>query len=172
MAMTDHEHMIRPKGSSGFTLFELMVTMAVVGIVLAIGMPSFSDILRSQRVKAASVAVMTTLSAARSEAVRFGVDVSIVAPSNDFNDGWCVVFGSTAACDLTAPAVEVMRVQPPIGGVTMPTGQARVVVSRAGRLAGALSVPIADDLGVLRRCVLVEVSGAVTSREPSGGVCP
>lgn len=146
--------------------------MAVVGVVMAIGMPSFTEILRSQRVKAASVAVMTTLSAARSEAVRFGVDVSIVAPGDDFNDGWCVVFGSTADCDLSAPANEVMRVQPPLGGVTMPGSMARVVVSRAGRLASATSVSIADDLGVLRRCVLIEVSGAVTSREPSGGACP
>lgn len=157
---------------SGFTLFELMVTMAVVGVVLAIGMPSFNEVLRSQRVKAASVAVMTTLSAARGEAERFGVEVSIVAPGDNFNDGWCVVFGSAADCDLSAPADEVMRVQPPIGGVTMPASQARVIVNRAGRLAAAMSVPIADDLGVLRRCVLIEVSGAVTSREPSGGACP
>lgn len=170
--------MSRPNASSsiqkshGFTLFELMITMSIVGIVLAIGLPSFNEVLRSQRVKAASVAVMTTLSAARSEAVRFGVDVSIVAPADDFNDGWCVVFGSTAACDLASPADEVMRVQPPMGGVTMPASLARMIVNRAGRLGAATSVAIADDLGVLRRCVLIEVSGAVTSREPTGGACP
>lgn len=155
----------------GFTLFELMVTMGVVAVVMAIGVPQLTELVRSQRIKAASVAVMTTMTTARSEAMRFGVEVSVVAPGNDFNQGWCVVFGSTADCDLANPDPNVMRVQEPLPGITMPTGVARVVLTRSGRLAAPATVPIADDDSVVRRCVQIEVSGSVSSREPISGAC-
>lgn len=148
-----------------------MVTMGVVAVVMAIAAPQLTGMIASQRIKAASVAVMTTMTAARSEAQRFGAEVSVVAPGNDFNRGWCVVFGSTADCDLSNPDPNVMRVQEPLPGVTMPTGVARMVLTRAGRLAAPATVAIADDQSVVRRCVLIEVSGSVSSREPTSGAC-
>lgn len=166
-------HPLRMRRAQGFTLFELMVTMGLVAIVMAIGAPQLTELVRSQRIKAASVAVMTTMTAARSEAMRFGVEVSVVAPGNDFNQGWCVVFGSTAGCNLSNPDPNVMKVQEPLPRVTMPTGVARVVFTRSGRLAAPLTVSIADDQSppVVYRCVQIEVSGAVASREPTSGAC-
>lgn len=54
----------------GFTLVELMVTVAVLAIVAAIAFPSFQGTLRSNRVASANNEVLGLLSLARSEAIR------------------------------------------------------------------------------------------------------
>ena len=55
---------------NGFTLVELMVTVAVLAIVAAIAFPSFQGTLRSNRVASANNEVLGLLSLARSEAIR------------------------------------------------------------------------------------------------------
>jgi type IV fimbrial biogenesis protein FimT len=56
--------------SRGFTLVELMVTIAVLAILVAIAFPSFESTFRSNRVATTNNALLTSLSMARSEAVR------------------------------------------------------------------------------------------------------
>jgi len=59
--------------SKGFTMIELMVTIAVVAILAAIAFPSFQQTLRSSRVSAANNEVIGLVNLARSEAIRSGV---------------------------------------------------------------------------------------------------
>lgn len=56
--------------SNGFTLVELMITVAVVAILAAIAFPSFQSTLRSNRVASASNEVSGLVALARSEAIR------------------------------------------------------------------------------------------------------
>jgi type IV fimbrial biogenesis protein FimT len=56
--------------SKGFTLVELMITVAVVAILAAIAFPSFQQVLRSNRVASANNEVMGLVALARSEAIR------------------------------------------------------------------------------------------------------
>lgn len=56
--------------SKGFTLVELMVTIAVVAILATIAFPSFQSTLRSNRIATAGNEMTGLLSLARSEAVR------------------------------------------------------------------------------------------------------
>lgn len=56
--------------SGGFTLVELMVTLAVAAILLGIAVPSFRDMLERNRVASQSNDLLSGLQAARSEAVR------------------------------------------------------------------------------------------------------
>jgi len=57
---------------NGFTLLELMVTVAIVAIVAALAFPSFQGTLRSNRVAAFNNEVIGVMNLARSEAIRNG----------------------------------------------------------------------------------------------------
>ena len=57
------------KINHGFTLIELMVTIAVLGIIAAMAAPSFGNMLNKQNLNKSSQELITTLSKARSIAV-------------------------------------------------------------------------------------------------------
>jgi type IV fimbrial biogenesis protein FimT len=66
---TDHE--------MGFTLIELMVTLAVAAIVLTVAVPSFQDLVRNNRLATQANQLVSALNLARSEAVKRGVRVTV-----------------------------------------------------------------------------------------------
>lgn len=73
---------MRKQFQQGFTLVELMAVMAVIGIVSALAMPSFSSLLEKQRISSRSHELHVFLQAARIEAVTRNRTVSICASEN------------------------------------------------------------------------------------------
>ena len=67
---------------SGFSLIELMITLAVASILLSVGTPSFVTFMQDSRLTTQSHTLRTSLSLARDEAVKRATSVS-VCPSND-----------------------------------------------------------------------------------------
>lgn len=65
----------------GFTLVELMITIAVLAVLLAIGFPSFQNSLRSNRVATTVNEMIASLSLARSDAIRNGHGAGVCASS-------------------------------------------------------------------------------------------
>ncbi len=62
----------------GFSLIEVMVVIAIGGILLAIGLPSWQNHLHNSRIRATAQSFLTGLQAARTEAVRRNVNVDFV----------------------------------------------------------------------------------------------
>ena len=58
--------------AKGFTLVELMVTISVLAVLMAVGIPSFQGVIASSRVTTATNDFMATLAQARSNAIRRG----------------------------------------------------------------------------------------------------
>lgn len=75
---------MRRNAQQGFTLVELMVTIAVAGIIAAIAAPSMVDFVRRGRVTAAGNEMIAALQAARTHAVTQRATVS-VCPTADGN---------------------------------------------------------------------------------------
>lgn len=80
-------HRQRPlSGMAGFTLIELMVTIAVAAILLAVAVPSFRHLIISNRLTTAANEVVTALTVARSESIKrnanvgFNIDASVTIP--------------------------------------------------------------------------------------------
>lgn len=80
----------------GFSVIELMIAIAVVAILITVALPSFQQSLRSNRVSTASNELITSLSLARSEALRNPRGAVICSSQDgatcagDWNDGWIV----------------------------------------------------------------------------------
>lgn len=83
--------------SKGFTLVELMITIAVLAILTAIAYPSFQSTIRSNRMATTANELMGALALARSEAIR-GTHGGAVCASKagtacdgaSWTDGWMV----------------------------------------------------------------------------------
>jgi type IV fimbrial biogenesis protein FimT len=69
------------KGYRGFTLLELMVTLAVLAVLITVGIPAFGDMVRNNRVTAQTNELVSALNIARSEAVKRGRNVQVVVTS-------------------------------------------------------------------------------------------
>ncbi len=86
------------KRENGFTLVELLISIVIVTTLLAMGIPSFKDFLKNNRLVAQSNGLVAALQLARSEAVKRGTDTVICASSNqtsctgngDWDKGWIV----------------------------------------------------------------------------------
>lgn len=103
----------------GFTLMELLITVAIAAILLAVAAPSFTSIIRNNQMAAARDDVFRAIQYARSHAVSTNQTVTICsaqdpissgcnATGGDFADGWIVFEGAL----LTDATVEenVLRV--------------------------------------------------------------
>jgi len=66
----------------GFTLLELMITVAILAILLAIAVPSFQGFMASSRLNAETNRIVGGINAARMEAVKTNQNVVICTSSN------------------------------------------------------------------------------------------
>lgn len=79
------------KRTNGFTLIELMVTIAVASILMGIGAPMLSDQLKRSRISGVTRDLVEDMAIARSEAVTRALNVSVCASqdgSTCSNDSW------------------------------------------------------------------------------------
>jgi type IV fimbrial biogenesis protein FimT len=99
----------------GFTLLELMAALAVLAVLLAVGVPSFFQITRNNRIAAQTNELVAALNLARSESVKRGIPVSVCASANgtacagntNWGAGWMVFTDGNGASGVVNPAVPV-----------------------------------------------------------------
>jgi type IV fimbrial biogenesis protein FimT len=66
----------------GFTLMEMMVTLALAGVILAIGAPSFTEFRRNNRLVGVANDLLGTAQVARTEAIKRQVPVAVCPSGN------------------------------------------------------------------------------------------
>lgn len=100
----------------GFNLLELMVGISVLGILLGIGVPSFTAMIRTSRLVEQSNSMVAALNYARSEALKRGYRVSVCPGSSaacsggtDWNDGVLVFTDDTGTTGTIDDDDEVLQ---------------------------------------------------------------
>ena len=91
----------RRRAQRGFTLIELMITLAISAILLSVAAPAYQSFIGSTALTTATNDLVAALNMARSEALKRDGAVTVRGgdadtASNDFSDGYCIVPGSTA----------------------------------------------------------------------------
>src|SRR5690606_39053909 len=84
--------------SHGVTLIEMMVTLAVAAILLAAAVPSFTSLIQNNRAATQVNDFVTAVHAARGEAIKRGMPVTLCASNNQqgcnagstWSNGWVV----------------------------------------------------------------------------------
>jgi type IV fimbrial biogenesis protein FimT len=76
------KHLQIASRARGFTLVELMVTIAVLAILAAIAFPSFRSLINSSRLSSGANELIATMQLAKAEAVRQNGRVTICASTN------------------------------------------------------------------------------------------
>ncbi|MBL4819035.1 MAG: GspH/FimT family pseudopilin [Deltaproteobacteria bacterium] len=71
---------------SGFTLLELMVTLAIAAILATVAIPGFSNLITSNRISSSVNGLLGAIHMARSEAVKLGTFVEL-CKKNSNSDG-------------------------------------------------------------------------------------
>lgn len=90
---------------AGFTLIELMVTLAVAAIMMTMAVPSFTAMTKNNRLTTQTNQLVTALNLARSEAINRRSTINVVATdasstSNEWGKGWNVVINGGATLKI------------------------------------------------------------------------
>jgi type IV fimbrial biogenesis protein FimT len=156
--------------AAGFTLVEMLMTMAIAIIVLTIGVPSFRYVTNSNRIASELNGLLGDLQFARAEAIKEGINVTVCVSSNGtscsnstaWQDGWIVFTNSTNT---------VWRVQSPFSSsdtFVASNNVSAVTFNRDGYAVGIangtlLTLHDSTDTSAWTRCLSIGLSGAMTS---------
>lgn len=135
----------------GFSLPELIITIAIVGILSTLAVPAFREFMQSQKVRATASDLHLALLRARSEGIKRNTDITISPVAGDWSDGWTTANPSVPGKFLDEHGSTKIAV----------AGPASVIYNRTGRISGnaAVSFSITAEDTKTERCVQISLSG-------------
>lgn len=162
----------------GFTLVELMITIAIVAILASAGLPAFSNFLRDQRMHGSATRLLNDVTTARTEAARTHRTVSLcpstagaACDSADWSAGRLLFVDANG--NGAAEAGEILRFTAAGGRepAATPTGITdRIAFESTGVASATGSVRLCDDRsGPHGRSVEWNAAGRVALRAAN---CP
>jgi type IV fimbrial biogenesis protein FimT len=96
------------RNQSGFTIIELLVTVAVVGTLIAIALPNYNIFVKNNCLTTTTNNIVTSFQLARSEAIKRNNNVGIDTASG-WASGWRVFVDNNDDYDYDAGTDEILR---------------------------------------------------------------
>jgi type IV fimbrial biogenesis protein FimT len=174
----------------GFTLLEMVSVMGIVGILMAIGVPSYKSVTNSNRVASEGNSLLGDLQYARSEAIKEGQFVTVCISTNGstcatgtnlWNSGWLVFSDSNSNATVDATAIK-LRSQTVFTGTDTFTGSngvtgiGAITFNREGFAAGLatgamMTLHTAPAVNSYTRCLAVSLVGLMAIQHYDGTIC-
>lgn len=184
-----------PRAGAGFTLIEVMITLSVLAVLVAVAAPSISKLIMDNRIRSQASDLMASLSIARSESAKQGVRVTVCSsttyaattPSCDgggstsWNSGYILFTDVNANAAFDSATDTLLRIGEPLSGgntlvssgFTAPAAADRIQFRPSGNTnlpAAGGSFKLCDSrAGAYGRTVTIGVTGRTTS---STATCP
>jgi type IV fimbrial biogenesis protein FimT len=173
----------RPHSGNGFTLIELIVTVAVVTILVSVAVPAFRTFVSNSRIATQTNDLRTDIALARSK-VQGGLCSSTTGAlcngGGNWANGYMVWIDQNDNC-IFDPGEQV-RFRPPLaGGNTLtisvpaadPLSFCRPLAAPAGAALGGVTFSICDSRGAAYgRDMIINAVGQARSSGPPATLCP
>lgn len=160
------------RGIRGFTIIELLITLAVTAILVGVAVPSFTTTVSGNRAYSVQAELASSLSLARSEATRRGVPVYVSAAApvagNEFGGGWNVWVDQNGDgnFDSSEPVLRAHEAIPP--SVKVKAASTSIGYSSMGFLTPSAAVAIrvcADNASLAAFTITVQPNGLADVQE-------
>ena len=104
---------LKQSEQQGFTLVELLVTLAVLAIVAALAVPSYQDFVQKRQITSAAEQITSFIGEAKSEAIRRNENVTVTFNRTNAAT-WCLGARlGAAACDCSAAPSDCQMIPSP-----------------------------------------------------------
>jgi type IV fimbrial biogenesis protein FimT len=170
---------MRMKRNAGFTLTELLITVTILTLVMAIGIPSMRDFVKNDRLVTQINTLVGHLAYARSEAVLRHQPVVVCASSTltscsttDWSAGWIIFVDDDNNSDFSAGEDMLRQYEALSGGnkLTSTIGSVVVYDKRGFAPDSVGSFTLCDDRGnAHKKSISISATGRV--KQGGGGSC-
>ena len=126
---------MKNRTQSGFTLYELLITLLIVGVILTLGIPNLTQFTQNSRITTTANDLHAAFQVARSEAARAKTNITICASDNSM----------TAAADCQGNWEDGFIVFVDDNGDLARAGATETVLRAHPAIAEGVSLAVADD---------------------------
>jgi len=167
------------KQNKGYTLLEVMMALAIAGILLAVGVPGLTSFVKNNRMLAETNGLMTVLKTARSEAMTQRTNVTVCKSNNgtscsgNWNEGYIAFLDTNGNGTVDSETVIMSKAVKADNIIfTYSDGIFIRFDSRGMALGSSGTMTFCDDRGsVYSRGIVIEPIGRSSSLVVGGGSC-
>ena len=174
------------RGHAGFTLLELMVTLAVLGVLAIIAVPAFNEATLSSKLSSYASSFQASLRVARSEAIKRNATITMCrssdgttcAGSGTWQQGWIVFNDADADGTLNGSEIRFVREGALSADYVLSSGAGTYVLTfqGSGMTATGETVTLCratPSPGSQKRTITVDATGRATvERLTNATTCP